>query len=165
MECHIIEDLLSPYLEDELNAEDKHKVEEHLKLCSSCASLFSFIKEAHESLNEFPETEVSDELLNRLYSIPETKKKFRISFDFLVKPSFQPILAAATIVLTVASFYFFNPNKNKIDKFINRQVHLGYSEVERLYAEAESAAGSLVAYKDNILVSIKNTRLFGETEE
>ena len=92
-------------------------------------------------------------------------KKFRISFDFLVKPSFQPILAAATIILTVASFYFFNPNKNQIDKFINRQVHLGYSEVERLYAEAESAAGSLVAYKDNILVSIKNTRLFGETEE
>ena len=165
MECHIIEDLLSPYLEDELNAEDKHEVEEHLKVCSSCASLFSFIKEAHESLNEFPETGVSDDLLKRLHAIPETKKKLRLSFDFLVKPSFQPILAAATIILTVVSFYFFNPNKNQIDKFINRQVHLGYSEVERLYAEAESVAGSLVAYKDNILVSLKNTRLFGGTEE
>ena len=165
MECQTIEELLSPYLEDDLNREDKHKVEEHLKTCSSCISLLSFIKEAQESLVDFPETEVSESLLNRLYTIPETKKKFKLSFDFFVRPSFQPILAAATIVLTFFSFYFFNPDKNQIDKSINRQVHLGYSKVEKLYAQAESFTGSLVAYKDNILVSLKNTKLFGETEE
>lgn len=165
MECPTIEELLSPYLEDELNREDRNKVKEHLKTCSSCTSLLSFIKEAHESLVDFPETEVSESLLNRLYNIPEKKKKFKLSFDFFVRSSFQPILAAATIVLTFFSFYFFNPDKNQIDKSINRQVHLGYSKVEKLYAQAESFTGSLVAYKDNILVSLKNTKLFGEAEE
>ena len=168
MKCEKIEELLPPYLEDELSPEEKRAVEKHLKTCENCSMLFSFMQESRESLADFPEFEVSEDLLDRLYSIPSKKKKFKLSFpsfDFLLRPALQPVLSAATIVLIIISFYFFNPDKSLIDKSINRQIHLGYSKIERLYAKAESFTDSMGEHKDNILVSLKNIELFGGTED
>lgn len=168
MKCENIEELLSPYLEDELSSEEKEAVEKHLKTCESCSMFLSFMEETKESLADFPELEVSEDLLDRLYSIPNKKRRFKLSlpsFDFLLRPSLQPVLAAATIVLIIISFYFFNPDKHFIDKSINRQIHLGYSKIERLYAKAESFTDSLGEHKDNILVSLKNIKLLRGTED
>jgi len=165
MKCEHIEELLSPYLEDELGREDKRTVEEHLKSCESCSLLLSSLKETREFLVDLPECEVSDGLLNRLYSIPGKKKRFSLGLDFFLRPSFQPVLAAVTIVLTLVSFYFFNPNKKSFDREVNRQLHLGYSKVGTLYAKADSFIASLGEYKDDILVSLKNINPFGETED
>jgi hypothetical protein len=109
-----------------------------------------------DSLSDFPEAEISHSLMNRLYSIPSSKRKFRINLDFLVKPSLQPVFAAASIILILVSFYFFNPEKNKFDKAVSQHIHQGYSEIEKLYAKAESFTQSLGEHKDNLLVSIKN---------
>ena len=168
MKCEKIEELLPPYLEDELSPEEKRAVEKHLKTCENCSMLFSFMEESRESLADFPEMELSEDLLDRLYSIPSKKRKFKLSFpsfDFLLRPALQPVLAAATIVLIIISFYFFNPDKSLIDKSINRQIHLGYSKIERLYAKAESFTDSMGEHKDNILVSLNNIKLFGGTED
>lgn len=165
MRCEKIEELLSPYLEDELSQEEKEAVKDHLQTCESCAALLSFLKETRESLTGFPELEVSQNLLNRLSSIPSKKKRFRLSFDFLLQPSLQPVLAAASILLILVSFYLFNPDKKFINKSIDRRIHLGFSKVEKLYARAESFTDSLGEYKDNILVSLKNIKLFGESED
>jgi hypothetical protein len=168
MKCEKIEELLSPYLEDELSPEEKGAVAKHLKTCENCSLLFSLMKETQESLAGIPELEVSENLLNRLYSIPSKKKRFKLrlpNFNFLVQPSLQPVLTVATIMLIMISFYFFGPNKSSIDKSVSRQIHLGYSKIERLYAKAESFTASLGEYKDNILVSLKNIKLFGENED
>jgi len=168
MKCERIEELLSPYLEDELNPEEKGAVASHLKTCKKCSLLFSLMKETQESLADFPELEVSENLLDRLYSIPSKKKKFKLrlpNFDFMVRPSLQPVLTVATIVLIMVSFYFFGPNKSSIDKSISHKIHLGYSKIERLYAKAESFTASLGEHKDNILVSLKNIKLLGENED
>lgn len=168
MKCKKIEELLSPYLEDELNPEEKGAVTNHLKTCKKCSLLFSLMEETKESLADFPELEVSENLLDRLYSIPSKKKKFKLrlpNFDFLVRPSLQPVLTVATIVLIMVSFYFFGPNKSSIDKSISRKIHLGYSKIERLYAKAESFTASLGEHKDNILVSLKNIKLLGGNED
>ena len=168
MKCERIEQLLSPYLEDELNPEEKGAVASHLKTCKKCSLLFSLIKETQESLADIPELEVSKNLLDRLYSIPREKKRFKLrllNFDFLVRPSLQPVLTVATIMLIMISFYFYGPNKNSIDKSISRQIHLGYSKIERLYAKAESFSASLGEHKDNILVSLKNIKLLGGNED
>ncbi len=162
MKCKEIEELLSPYLEDELNPEEKGAVAKHLKTCENCSLLFSLMKETQESLVDFPELEVSENLLDRLYSIPSKKKKFKLrlpNFDFLVRPSLQPVLTVATIMLIMISFYFYGPNKSSIDKSISRKIHIGYSKIEKLYAKAESFTASLGEHKDNILVSIKNIKL------
>ncbi len=168
MKCKKIEQLLSPYLEDELNPEEKGAVASHLKTCENCSLLFSLMEETKESLADFPELKVSENLLDRLYSIPSKKKKFKLrlpNFDFLVRPSLQPVLTVATIVLIMVSFYFFGPNKSSIDKSISRKIHLGYSKIERLYAKAESFTASLGEHKDNILVSLKNIKLLGGNED
>jgi len=165
MECEKIEELLSPYLEDEFSLEEKKEVKKHLKTCKSCSVLYSFMEETKESLADFPELEISEDLLDRLYSIPGKKKRFKLGFDFLLRPSLQPVLAATIIVFTLISFYLFNPNKHHIDKSVSRQVHLGYSKIETLYAKAASFADSLGEYKDNILVSLKNIKLFGGNED
>jgi hypothetical protein len=65
----------------------------------------------------------------------------------------------------VVSFYSLSPDRNRINKSISRQVHLGYSKVGKLYARAETFVDTLGEHKDNILVSIKNIKLFGGNED
>jgi hypothetical protein len=104
MKCKHLEKLLSPYEEDELSRDDRRAVEEHVNTCKSCSLLLSSLKETMVSLVDFPELEVNKRLLNRLYAIPEGKKRFSLGLDFFLRPSLQPILAAFTIVLTLVSF-------------------------------------------------------------
>lgn len=156
MNCEKIEELLSPYIEGELDTETSSAVKTHLQTCEGCASLLSFIQKTQESLSDFPELEVSHTLLERLHNIPTEKKRFNLGLDFFLRPSFQPIFAAATVFLTISSFYFFNPNKSQFDKALSRQLHLGYSKAEKLFIKAESVTYSLGEYKDRVLVSLKN---------
>lgn len=156
MKCERIEDFLSLYLEDELSSNEAGIVKEHLKKCRSCALLLSSLKETKISLAGFPEIDVPEHLLNRLYVIPGRKKRFKLSFDFLLRPSLQPLLAGGSVLLIITSFYFFHPDRNLINKSIDRQIHIGFSKIERIYARTESFANSLEKYKDDLLVSIKN---------
>lgn len=165
MKCEKIEEVLSSFLDGDLSPEEKNAVEEHLKTCAKCSLLYSFMEEIKESLADFPEVNISENLFDRLHSIPTQKKKSRLSLDFFLRPSLQPVLTGATILLTLLSFYIFNPNRNRIDKSINRQIHLGYSKIERLYAKADSLKDSLGEYKDSLLVSVKKINIFGESEE
>jgi len=158
MNCRQIENLLSPYLENDLSQEKKILVENHIKKCPQCSELLSFMREAKTSLAEMPEFEVSPSLRKKLYKIP--KKKFKLSFDFLFKPALQPIIAAAMVLITVVSLYTLNPDKDKINKTINQHIHAGYSKIEQLYAKAESLTHSLAGYKESILFSIKNSEFF-----
>ena len=165
MKCEHIEELLSSYIEDELAADERRAVKEHLRICRNCVTLLSLLQETTDSLARFPQAEVSEGLLEKIYAIPTQKKKFSLRLDFLLKPSLQPILAAATVLMTVVSFYTFNPNRDAINKSINRQLHLGYRKAGYIYSKAESFAASLGEHKDNILESIKSVKLFGRGEE
>lgn len=156
MSCDWIEELLSPYLEDGVSAGERKTVEEHLRTCPNCASLLASLKDITSSLAGFPEVKMSESLLDRLSEIPLKKRRFIPSFDFLLRPSLQPLFAAATVFLILISFYAFSPHKRQIDRVIGRQIHLGYSKIERLYVKAESFTGSLAEYKDNLLVSLQN---------
>jgi len=79
----------------------------------------------------------------------------------VLKPSLQPVFATAAIFLTVLSFYLFSPNKKYIDRTVDQKIHLGYSQVEKLYAKAGSWTDRLADYKDNVLGSLKNWKIFG----
>lgn len=169
MTCDRIEELLASYLEEELGAAERSFVEEHLKTCPSCSLLLAGLRDAQEALRGFPELEVSQDLRSKLYAIPERKKRWRFrlkfSLDFLVQPSLQPVFAAATVFMILVSFYLFHPDKKAIDRSIDRNLHLGYSQAEKLYAKAGSWADRLKAYKDNILVSIKDWNILGGNED
>jgi len=163
MKCRQIEKFLSPYLENELNQEEKALVENHIEKCPKCSGLLSYMREAKDSMAKIPEIDVSPSFMKRLYKIPNKKPKR--SFRFLLKPSLQPILAAATVLITVISLYSLNPDREQINKFINQKIHIGYSKAERLYARAESLTNTLAGYKENILFSIKNIDFFWEKND
>jgi len=165
MGCERIEELLSPYLEDELTQEERQTVETHLRTCASCAELLSLMREAKESLSFFPEVDVSEELTEKLYALPQKKRKFSFVSDILLRPSFQPIMAAATVLLVIASFYMFHPERTAINRSIERQFNIGFGKVEKIYAEAESITHTLGEYKDTLLVSIKNLNFFRGSED
>lgn len=156
MECKHMEKLLSPYLDGDLDNPEKRSVENHLEECGSCREMLSLMQEVNTSLQTFPEAEISPSLQKRLLSIPERKQKFRFSFDLFVKPTFQPVLAAATVLLTVVSFYAFSPQRSSINKSIELQLHLGYHKIGQLYTRAESFSSSLMGYKDNLMVSLQD---------
>lgn len=162
MQCKDVEELFSSYIEGELSPDEKAAVEAHLNTCRECYLLYSSFQKAAASLAEFPEVEVGSGLMRRLHALPMKKKKFFRPFEIFLKPSFQPILAAASILLTLFSFYFFNPDREEFNRNVSRQVHLGYSKVEQLFAKAESFTENLDHRKDKILVSLKNMKLFGE---
>ncbi len=163
MKCRQIETLLSPYLENELSQEKKALVDGHIKKCPKCSSLLSSMREARDSLAQIPEIDVSPSLMERLYKIPTKKPK--IGFHFLLKPALQPLLAAATVLITVISLYSLNPEREQINKYINQHIHIGYSKAERLYARAESLTNTLAGYKESILFSIKNIDFFWEKND
>lgn len=165
MKCEKIQELLSLYVRDEGSPEERRTVRSHLVKCQNCATLFSFLKESQETLARFPELEVSEDLLEKLYTIPSRKTRFKLSFDFLLRPSLQPVFAAATILLILVSFYVFHPDKKFIQKKIDRQIHLGYSQLEKLYAKAGSLTDNLSAYKDNVLISLQNINPLDENED
>jgi len=164
MECERLEELLPSFLEGALSQEEKALVESHLAGCPDCRGLLAVLARTQQALAGLPELEVSPGLRARLLAIPERKKKFSFSFDFVLKPSLQPVFAAATIFMTLLSFYLFNPNKATIDRTIDRKVHSGYSEVEKLYASAGSFTERLGDAAENVYVSVKNWKIFGGNE-
>lgn len=152
------EELLSAYLEGELDESRAAEVGRHLASCPNCRPLFESMKEAREALGALPEMEPSPALLQRLYAIPE-KKRFRLVPDFLLRPSLQPLFAGATVLLVFISFLAFSSGGRTFKKSINRQLHVGYSKAERLYAKAGSLTDEMGSYKETILGSLKNMKL------
>src|SRR4030066_2476504 len=122
MTCERIEGLLSAFLEGELSPTDKAFVESHLGGCPDCTAMLGVFARAQKALAGFPELEVSPTLLARLAAIPVRKRKFSFSFDFVLKPALQPVFAAATIFMTLLSFYLFNPDKKNIDRAIDQKI-------------------------------------------
>jgi len=165
MTCERIEGLLSAFLEGELSQTDKAFVESHLAVCPDCTALLSVLSRTQKALAGLPELHLSPGLMARLASIPERKRKFSLTFDLVLKPALQPVFAAASIFLTLLSFYLFNPDRKNIDRAIDQKIHTGYSQVEKLYATAGSYTDRLGETADNVYVSVKNWKVFGGNDD
>jgi anti-sigma factor RsiW len=165
MTCERFEKLLSAYLEGELSAAEKREMDAHPASCPACAELLSFFRASQEALKGFPEVEPGPALLARLYAVPEKKQFFKPVFDFLVRPDLQPVYAAFTVLFIALSFVFFAPQGRGIQKAIDRQLHLGYSQVEKLYAKAGSVTDELGSFKNTVVDSIKTLNPLKGQEE
>jgi len=160
VECERTESLLSLFLDAELPRNEEFAVRKHLASCPRCSRLFTLMKDARESLSELPELEVRQELLEELYTLPSRRKRRRwiSALDILVRPSLQPVFAVGTVLLIITSFYLFHPNRPQINRTLEKQLHIGYSRVERLLAKADSLAHSLGEFKDEVLVSFHSLK-------
>jgi anti-sigma factor RsiW len=166
IEAHA-EDMLSAYLEGELDGPQKADFEAHLAACPECASLLEAMRDARDALASLPELEPSPDLLRRLYAIPERKKRFRPVLDFLLRPSLQPVFAGATGLMVFLSFLVFSPAGHSLQKSFDRQVHAGYGRIERLYVKAGSISDEIGGRKESLLGSLRSVDILrkgGEKE-
>jgi hypothetical protein len=163
MRCENIKELLFSYLDNELSPDERKAVDRHLVQCRDCAALLALYREMQESLTQFPEVEPSQELLERIYEIPNRPRLF--SFSIFLRPALQPVLAAATAMMLLGSFYFFHPDRQRINDDLNRSLHMGYSKIERIYAQAEAFTASLGKYKNDFLVSLDRLNPFNKDGE
>jgi anti-sigma factor RsiW len=156
MTCKTFEELLSAYVEGELSAAERSEMDGHIASCPACAELLAFFREAEGALAGFPEVEPGPELMARLYAIPARPTGFRALVDFFVRPALQPVFAAVSVLLVAVSFIFLTPQGRSVQKVIDRQIHAGYSRVEKLYAKAESVPGEINSLKTTVVDSLKN---------
>jgi anti-sigma factor RsiW len=159
------EEMLSAYLEGELDGARKAEVETHLAHCPECASLLEAMRDTRDALGALPELEPSPDLLRRLYAIPDRKRRFRPIRDFLLRPSLQPVFAGTTGLLVFLSFLAFSPGGRSLQKSLNRQVHAGYGRIERLYVKAGSIPEEIGARKESILGSLRSVDILRKDRE
>jgi len=155
MTCERFKELLSAYLEGELAAEERREMDAHAASCSACAELLSVFREMQRALAGFPEVEPGPALMVKLYAIPERKPFFKPVFNFLLRPDLQPVFAALSMLSIAVSFIFLAPQGHGIQKTIDRQLHLGYNQVEKIYAKAGSLTDELGSLKTTVVDSIK----------
>lgn len=158
------EELLSAYLEGDLDESRSADLCRHLASCSDCRLLLKSLKDLREALEALPELEPSPALLRKLYAIPQ-RRRFRLFPEFLLRPSLQPVFAGATVLLVFISFLAFSSGGRAFQKSINRQLHVGYSKAEKLYAKAGSLTDEMGSYKQTVLDSLKNIKLLKKGEE
>jgi len=164
MICDRVQELLASYTENDLSPEDRVLVERHCASCPECAGLLAALKRADAALASFPELEPGAALLVKLARIPETRQRRPAVLAFFLKPSLQPVFAAATVFLTLVSLYMFNPNKKAFDKALSREFHRGVSRIGRLYAKAGAVTDTLGEYADNVFATLKTINPLGKSE-
>jgi anti-sigma factor RsiW len=161
-----VQELLSAFLEGELDGERAKDVREHLASCPDCAALLEALTLTGDALGAIPEIDPSPALLRKLYAIPDAgKKKFHFVRDVLLRPALQPYFAGATGLLAFISFLAFSPAGHSLRKSFDRQLHAGYNQVERLYAKAGSITDEIGAYKDTLLGSLKDAKILKAAED
>ena len=164
MTCERPQELFSAYLEGTLDPAHRRAVEDHLAACPDCQALLAGLRKIEAAVADWPELEPSQALLARLSAIPTARKKFRLVPDILLRPSLQPYFAGAAVLLVFVSFIFLAPQGRSFQKAVNRQVHLGWSAAERIYAKAGSVTERLGDYRDNLLGSLRTLNILKESE-
>ncbi len=147
MKCTQIKKLLSPYLENELSQKKKAEVEAHLEICPSCTSELDHLKKVSLLLSSLPELEIRPELQARLYSLPaqlalQPRRRIRL-LEFFLKPSAQPVIAAACILLVFISFFIFHPDGRYLSRSFKEKINLSFGQFEKAVARVEGLPGYL----------------------
>ncbi|HEC79266.1 MAG TPA: hypothetical protein ENI34_09045 [candidate division WOR-3 bacterium] len=102
MKCNFSAELLSAYLDGELNEKDKQKVKEHLKGCASCRKELEELRRFDEYVRDMEIEEPSREFvftLNRKI-LERISKKRRFSF-FKLSPLLAPVAVAALAFIII----------------------------------------------------------------
>lgn len=93
-QCDLVRELLSPYIDDELDPAERQRVDSHLESCQSCREEFDSIRKTISLVQSLPVIEPK-----RSFAISETKKK---TWDGRLK-----VLSAVTVLVAVCLLVVF----------------------------------------------------------
>jgi anti-sigma factor RsiW len=163
MTCDKAQELLSPYLDGELDPAARAEMEAHLAACPECAGLAARMRTALAAFASFPEIEPSPALRRRLLAIPERSRRFKWDLSFLRRPALQPVLAAVSGLLILITVYIAGPAG--IQKAVNRQFHRSLGSIEKLYVQAGSVTDRIGEFAVNVYDSAKAANPIGRAED
>jgi len=124
MKCREERELLSGYLDGELNDEQRRKVERHLAECASCKKELEELKQLDEYVRTVEIEEPTREFVFSLTRkvMQNVKKKPRFSF-FRLTPMLVPITVAILVIIVLA-------NIDQPGKFVSLDDRVIYAETE-----------------------------------
>ena len=107
MECALIQERLSEYIDGTLDANDRAAVENHISTCKNCKEDLASLTEMIEELHAMDSVEAPADFLEKIHERMES----RFGFDTIVRKLFRPfgikipleLTAAATIAILVIS--------------------------------------------------------------
>ncbi|MDP8236025.1 MAG: zf-HC2 domain-containing protein [Candidatus Erginobacter occultus] len=163
MKCEEITDLLSGYLDGELDEGERKRVEEHLSVCPACAEELRALRGCVEGIGSLEEVEPPADFLSRVHDRLEKKPGLKTALGkiFVPLPLRIPLEAAAAAAVVILVVYLVKrplgslPDQSvavpadglkqeKIDAFrpdsglwAVRGISAEESKQEELYARAE----------------------------
>jgi hypothetical protein len=146
MKCNEVEELISLYIEGELQKEEAKEISLHLEQCHQCTRLKKTLEDMMEVFPELEE-EVPFFLKNRLYYIPESQQVIELPQNrfYLLK---WVAAAIGTFVLFLNLFYFTN-----IYPAANRFLHTAVAKIETFTVETGAFFERLKESKDLMVFS------------
>jgi hypothetical protein len=108
MKCMEFEELLSEYLDGELDTAAVREMENHRGSCVLCRALLNEVTELRDSLNDFPVVEPGEDLIKRILerTTGESRKKKKIWGPIMVW--FKPVLTQRHVFATLMILVFFS---------------------------------------------------------
>lgn len=99
MNCTDIQENISLYIDDLLDARDKQLVEEHLSECKNCAQEYEMLQANIEALKSIPQVELPEGFKDKLHSklVAEQKKSKMKSWRS------YSVIAAAVLIMVVSA--------------------------------------------------------------
>ncbi len=160
MNCHEFREIFSDYLDGTLGPGLMDRAEEHLAGCPDCRSLADTALNNGELLGGLPDLVPGPGLMKKLYAIPVPKEKtfFRTVFDFLGRPSVQPAMTVLTLLMIFFTFLMGHPDGKALRKTIDRDLHAGLSQVQKLYAGGGRLTGEVGSLADSVIDKFKTLK-------
>ena len=156
MECRIVENLISAYLENDLDKEQLAMVEIHLQDCPTCLPLKKKMEGLVSRLPDL-EAEIPFFLKNRLYNIPEHIEKNRPSRIFFPK---WAAAVMGSVILFLNLFYFTN-----LFPPANREIHSLVADVERMIVRTGGWIEKIKESKDFLIFTFFNKKSLAIRDE
>ncbi len=138
MKCEEITNLLSGYLDGELDGGERKLVEEHLRVCPACAEELRVLRGCVESIGSLEEVEPPADFLGRVHDRLEKKTGSKTAFGkiFVPPPWRIPLEAAAAAAVVILVVYLVKRTPGSLsDK--SAAVPADGLKQEELYALAE----------------------------
>jgi len=104
MECKIIKDLLSEYLEGDLGDLQKAQVEEHLSVCKDCTAELESLKRLIKNLGSLKKVAAPPDLLDGIHRQLGIQPKKKVSVNRI----WVPLEAAGVLVSIILIVLFIN---------------------------------------------------------
>ncbi len=132
MRCDDVREIITIFLEGELDKETSEMVKAHIDLCKSCKSLMKDSAKIIRSLRTIESLPVPERVVEGILKAT-TKKRRRFSF----LPVFQPQWVFAFSVFVLSFLFFTYPKKAILFDLIEFKTHRTYSQIVRFTSKVE----------------------------